>query len=331
LPVRREIAGTGDDGHNGTVSAEAPAAPETFQSLRGARVVVTGVTGQVAEPLAVALAADNEVFGAARFSNPDAARRLRRAGVQCVQVDLASGDVRSLPSEVDYVVHMAVSKTNDWDTDLAVNSGGLASLMEHLRDARAFLHCSSTAVYRPRGHHRFVEGDALGDNHGVWPFLRTYSIAKIAAEATARWASRRYELPTTIARLCVPYGDNGGWPAWHLEMMIRGVEVPVHIDAPSIYHPLHQDDVVASVPGLLRAASTPATVLNWGGEEASIEDWCTWMADLCGLEARFSPTDQTIDSVRLDLTRLHRLVGGPTVPWREGIRRMVAARHPELL
>ena len=39
--------------------------------LRGTKIVVTGVTGQVAEPLACALARDNEVYGAARFNDAD--------------------------------------------------------------------------------------------------------------------------------------------------------------------------------------------------------------------------------------------------------------------
>ena len=99
------------------------------------------------------------------------------------------------------------------------------------------------------GHHVFAEEDELGDNHGVWPFLRTYSICKIAAEATARWAAARFDLPTTMARLSVPYGDRGGWPAIHLEMMLNGNEIPVHVDAPSVYHPLHEDDIIAMVPG----------------------------------------------------------------------------------
>jgi len=205
-------------------------------------------------------------------------------------------------------------------------------LMEHHGDARAFLHCSSTAVYKPMGHHVFAETDPLGDNHGVWPFLRTYSICKIAAEATARWAAQRFELPTTIARLSVPYGERGGWPAVHLHMMMNGSAVPVHRDAPSVYHPIHEDDIAGMVPALLGAASVPATVVNWGGEEAvSIEDWCRYMAGLTGLEARFEPTEHTIDSVQIDLTRLHELVGATTVDWKDGMRRMIAARHPELL
>ena len=295
-------------------------------------MVVVGVTGQVAEPLARALARDNEVYGAARFKDSAARQRLEDAGVRCVPIDLLAGDLEGLPRDAEYVLNLAVTKTNDWDNDLDANCGGLALLMEHHRHARAFLHCSSTAVYKPMGHHVFAEGDPLGDNHGVWAFLRTYSIGKIAAEATARWASRRFSLPTTIARLSVPYGDRGGWPAVHLHMMINGSAIPVHVDAPSVYHPLHEDDVAGMVPALLDAASVPATVVNWGGDAAvSIEEWCTYLAGLTGLEARFDPTEHTIDSVQLDLTRMHELAGSTRVHWKDGMRRMVAARHGELL
>jgi UDP-glucuronate 4-epimerase len=302
------------------------------EPLRGAKVVVTGVTGQVGEPVARALARDNEVYGAARFHDDSARQRLQAAGVHCVAIDLAAGDVGALPADADHVLNFAVAKTNDWDVDLQANSGGLAWLMEHHQKARSFLHCSTTGIYKPMGHHVFTETDPLGDNHGVWPFLRTYSICKIAAEATARWAAERFALPTTIARLSVPYGDGGGWPAIHLEMMINGSEIPVHLDAPSIYHPLHEDDIIAMVPGLLAASSVPATIVNWGGDEAaSIEEWCGYLSSLTGVPAAFAPTTDTIDSVDIDLTRMHDLVGTTTVTWKQGMERMVRARHPELM
>ncbi len=299
-------------------------------TLHDSTIVITGVTGQVARPLALALARDNTVVGAARFSDAAARDQLEAAGITCVPVDLVSGDVGGLPADADYVLNFAVAKTNDWEKDLAANSGGLAHLMEHHAGARAFLHCSSTAVYKPEGHRVFNEGGPLGDNHGVWPFLRTYSICKIAAEATARWASERFGLPTTIARLSVPYGDGGGWPAIHLHMMLSGNAVPVHVDAPSVYHPLHADDILAMVPRLLDVASVPAVTVNWGGSEpVSIEEWCTYLAGLVGIEARFEPTEHTIDSVQIDTTRMHELVGPTTVPWREGMHRMAKALHPD--
>jgi len=302
----------------------------TTDGLQGKRIVVTGVTGQVARPLALALAKENEVFGAARFGDQAAKTELEHGAVHCVPIDLLAGDVAALPRDADYVLHFAVAKSNDWEKDLRANSGGLAYLMEHHQGATAFLHCSSTAVYKPEGHRAFDEDAPLGDNHGVWPFLRTYSICKIAAEGTARWAADRYGLPTTIARLSVPYGDGGGWPAIHLHMMLSGHAVPVHVDAPSVYHPLHADDILAMVPKLLAVADVPATTVNWGGSEAvSIEEWCSYLAELVGIEPRFEPTANTIDSVAIDPTRMHALIGRTTVPWRDGMRRMVQALHPD--
>jgi UDP-glucuronate 4-epimerase len=302
----------------------------TTDAVTGRKVVITGVTGQVARPLAISLARQNEVYGAARFTDATARASLEANGVHCVAVDLAAGDVADLPADADYVLHFAVAKTNDWEQDLAANSGGLAHLMEHHQGAKAFLHCSTTGVYKPEGHRRFAEDGPLGDNHGVWPFLRTYSICKIAAEGTARWAALRYALPTTIARLSVPYGDNGGWPAIHLHMMLSGHAVPVHVDAPSVYHPIHQDDILAMIPGLLAVASVPATTVNWGGSDpVSIEEWCGYLAELTGIEARFEPTADTIDSVQIDTTRMHELLGPTSVAWRDGMKRMARALHPD--
>ncbi|MEU8135904.1 NAD-dependent epimerase/dehydratase family protein [Streptodolium elevatio] len=301
-------------------------------ALEGSKIVVTGVTGQVAEPVAKLLARDNEVYGAARFNDDESRARLEAAGVNCVKIDLAAGDVAALPADADYVVNFAVAKSGDWGADLDGNAGGVLWLMDHLRGARAFLHCSSTAVYQPNGHRTFKESDALGDNHRVWSFLETYSICKIAAEGAARWGAAKYQLPTTIARLSVPYGENGGWPAIHLEMMIAGAPVQVHSDTPSVYHPIHEEDIVASLPKLLAAASTPATVVNWGGSEAvSIEEWCTYLGELTGLQPEFEETDQTISSVALDVTRMHEIIGTTDVHWKDGMRRMVEKFHPELL
>jgi UDP-glucuronate 4-epimerase len=296
------------------------------------KFLVTGVTGQVALPVALALAQDHEVWGAARFKDAKAKARLEEGGVRCAPVDLIEGDLAAIPDDITAVVHFGVTKTNTWDGDLDGNVGGVLSLMERCQGARAFVHCSSTAVYEQNGHRDFLETDSLGDNHRIYSFMETYSISKVAAEGAVRWGAKRFQLPTTIARLNVPYGDNGGWPAIHLDMMLGGMAVPVHTDAPSEYNPIHEDDIIASVPKLLDAAGVPPTVVNWGGDDVvSIEEWCTYLAELAGIEPKFDVTDQTLESVRVDLARKHELVGPSTVAWRDGMRRMVAARHPELL
>jgi nucleoside-diphosphate-sugar epimerase len=162
--------------------------------------------------------------------------------------------------------------------------------------------------------------------------MPTYSICKIAAESMARFAAREYDLPTTIARFSVPYGDNGGWPWYHLMMMKAGVPIPVHPDAPSVFNPIHEDDYIAQVPRMLEIASVPATIVNWAGNDlVSIEEWCAHLGELTGLEPKFEHKEDTIASLPLDTTRMHELVGKARVHWRDGIRRLVETRNPELL
>jgi nucleoside-diphosphate-sugar epimerase len=253
--------------------------------------------------------------------------------VRCVAVDLARGDLAGsgVPSEVDYVLNFAVAKTGRIDTDLAASAEAVGLLMAHCRGARAVLHCSSTAVYAPAPHHPHREDDPLGEN-GHRSLLPTYTLVKVAAEAVARTAARLFELPTTIARLNVPYGDEGGWPLFHLLMMQAGARIQVHPDAPSTFNPIHEDDIVRTVPGLLAAASVPATVVNWGGrEEVSVEQWCEHLGSLTGLRPAFTTDPDALESVVVDRTRMVELAGDTSVPWRDGLRRMVEARAPELL
>lgn len=300
-------------------------------SLSGARILVTGVTSDVARPVAEALARDNEVTGAARFRDESARDRLHAAGIKTARLDLVKGDLDDLPSDIDYVLHFAVVKSDKWTVALDGNVGGPASLMERYAGARGFLHVSSTAVYQPNGHHEFNEDDPLGDSHRNY-YLPTYSITKIGAEGAVRWGSRRWGVPTTIARLNVPYGDWGGWPFIQFQMAEAGMDVAVHPDAPSVFHPIHTDDIVAMVPTLLDIASVPPTTVNWGGDErVSVEEWCAYLGGLTGVDVNCVPSEQSLASVALDLTRMHELVGHTTVGWRDGFRRMVEAQRPDLL
>ena len=297
--------------------------------MDGARILVTGPASQVALPLVRSLAARNEVFGLARFGRAADREAVEAAGARPVAADLAES-LDAVPADVDYVLHFAVVKSGDWGYDLRANAEGSARLLAHCHSARAFLHVSSTAVYEYGGQAPRAEDAPLGDNHrSMFP---TYSIAKIAAESTVRFAAREFDVPTTIARLSVPYGDNGGWPWWHLMMMKSGAPITIHPEQPNVYHPLHEDDYIEHVPKLLAAAATPATTVNWGGSEAvSIEDWTGYLSELTGLEARLEPNDSAFGSLQLDLTRMHALLGETKVAWRDGIRRMVEARNPELL
>jgi nucleoside-diphosphate-sugar epimerase len=297
--------------------------------LKGKKVLVTGLTGQVAYPLAMALAGESDVWGIARFTDPKKKEDLESAGITCVKVDLAEGDYSGLPDDFDYVLNFAVSFEPTFDAVFSAIVEGLGLLMSHCRKAKGFFHCSSTGVYQFNDHQELKETDPLGDNHLV--LIPPYSISKAAAEGIARFGAREWNLPTVIARLNVPYGNNGGWPGFHFEMMLAGEPVAVHKNKPSEYTPIHEDDIIRTVPKLLEVASVPATIVNWGGKDrVSIEQWCEYMGKLTGNEPKFNYTEQTLESVIPDLTKMHDLIGKTQVDWRDGMRRMLETLHPEI-
>jgi nucleoside-diphosphate-sugar epimerase len=293
-------------------------------TLTDARVLVTGATGQVALPVALALARDNDVVALARFKDEAKRARLEAAGVRCITTDLARGSLDDVPDDVDYVCNFAVVKSGKWDVDIAGNAEAAGLLMAQCRNVRAFLHCSSTGVYEAADGAPQRESDALGDNHRV--MMPTYSISKIAAEAVVRTTCRIFDVPTTIARLNVPYGDNGGWPAFHLALILSGRPVPVYVDGPSRYNPIHEDDIIATLPAMLEAATVPATIVNWGGdEETSIEEWSAYLGELAGVEVTFDRTEGTIGGIPTDNSKRIAFAGPTRVGWKDGMRRMYEA------
>ncbi len=298
--------------------------------MRDAKILITGPTGQVAKPVATALAADNEVWGIARFSDPAARDDLEKAGVRCETLNLATGDFSGLPTDFDYVINLAVAKSGRWDKDMGANAESVGLLMAHCRSAKAFLHCSSGAVYDPPGDELRTERSALGDNHkSLFP---TYSISKIAGEVVVRTMARALGIPSTIARLNVPYGDNGGWPFFHMEMMLGGMPIPVPPGGPARYNLMHEDDIIATIPKLFEVASVPATTVNWAGDQlVSNQEWCAYLGSLVGVEPTFEVSDEALRGNPLDVSYMREIIGTTTVDWQDGLRRMAAKFHPELV
>jgi nucleoside-diphosphate-sugar epimerase len=304
--------------------------------LENATIIVTGATGQVGLPVARALAQQsgggNTVWAPARFSNPAARAELEAAGVKCAVADLGTGEgYDQLPAAADYVLNFAVAKTDNSDADLTANAESVGLLMTRYKDAKAFLHCSSTAVYAPGGGRGLKEESPLGDNNHS-RMMPNYVLSKVAAEAVARSYARTLDLPTIICRLNVPYGDNGGWPWYHLLMLSGGMAIPVPPDG-GAYHLIHEDDIIRTLPALLAAAAVPAVTVNWAGSErVTIEEWVGYLGELTGKTPTFSVDATAIEGTPADVAKLTTLVGEPTqVSWRDGLKRMVEVRNPELL
>ena len=91
--------------------------------LTGARILITGATGQVGGPVATTLAANNDVVAIARFGDAKARARLEVAGVECVTVDFESADFAALDGTFDVVLHFAVQQPrHGLDADVRIIS-----------------------------------------------------------------------------------------------------------------------------------------------------------------------------------------------------------------
>jgi nucleoside-diphosphate-sugar epimerase len=299
--------------------------------LRDEKILITGPAGQIAFPMTEYLAADNEVWGIARFEDPATRERVDAVGATTRAVDLASGDLGDLPDDFTYLLHLAAyqGSSDDYDYAISVNAEGAGFLMDHCHKAKAALVMSTSSVYRPNEDplHAFLEEDPIGG--GTSPWAPTYAASKMAQEAVVRQRARALGLPTVIARMNASYGPNGGLPAFQLDSMRAGAtEVMARWD-PCPYSPIFQDDINEQVEPLLAAASVPATIVNWGGDEiVSIQEWVPYLAELSGCEAKavVSELPGSHRGMISDPVKRLSLTGPCRVGWREGFKRMVEER-----
>ena len=161
--------------------------------------------------------------------------------------------------------------------------------------------------------------------------IGNYSLSKIAGEAVVTFASRHFGTPVTIIRIFSTYGPMGGAPADRLELILANAPIPLHPDTPNRYNPIYEDDYVRLGVRALEVAACPPIVVNWcGSETVSLEEYCQFLAELVERPANLVVSDRAYWPLWPDTTYMHEILGRTSVPWRDGFRRMVAARHPEL-
>jgi nucleoside-diphosphate-sugar epimerase len=298
--------------------------------LSDEKILITGPAGQIAEPLTRYLARSNEVWGIARFGDEEARDRVEGYGVTTRAIDLGSGEFDDLPDDFTYVLHLAADQSGGLDYDRAIrtNAEGTGLLLQHCRKAQAALVMSTFSVYKPKDDPTlpYKETDPLGDANSM--HAPAYSVSKIGQEAVARYCARAFDLPIVIARMNASYGDNGGLPANHLAAAVAGEPVVTRWD-PCVYSPIHEDDICTQTEALLDAASVPATIVNWAGDEpVSVQQWCALFGELLGwdVEVKVGDFPGTQRSAISDNTKRLAITGPCKVPWQDGIRRMVAAR-----
>ena len=300
--------------------------------LSDEKILITGPGGRIAFGLARALAADNDVWGIARFSTPGQREEVEALGVTTRALDLGDGAFGDLPRDFTYLLHIAVAFETDYDRGFRINGEGTGFLMEHCRAARAALVMSSCSVYKPEPDpfHAYREVDPLGDplTHGDV----NYPASKIAEEVVARYCARSLGLPTVIARMNAAYGLRGGLPVMHMEDIVAGRPVVTRSD-PCAYTPIFDDDIESQLEAMLDAASVPAAIVNWGGDEVvTVQDWVAFSGEWLGLTPTIDvqAIPGAAGGMVADNAKRLALTGPTRVHWRDGFRRTLEATFPDI-
>lgn len=319
--------------------------------IRGEKILVTGVSGAVATPIAAFLARENEVWGLARFLDPaDPARdgselpragashlkdraAIERLGIRTCAADLSSGDLSQVPDDCSYVLHFAFARVprgpDQFELALRTNADGTGFVLKHCRKARAALVVSSGTIYTPHPdpYHAYVESDPLGGAKAHWS--PSSPASKLFQEAVASFCARAFDLPTTIARLFMPYGMPSVTPSLQVEAMKRGDVIPMQ-NGPEPQTPIHVDDLCDQLEALLGSAGVPPLTVNWTGDEiVSTRDWCERAGRLLGIEARFDGhSDPGAHGGFIgDATRRRAITGPCRVRFDEGFERLIRTHH----
>jgi nucleoside-diphosphate-sugar epimerase len=189
--------------------------------------------------------------------------------------------------------------------------------------------CRSTAVYsiNEDPFHAFTEDDEIGGSYAPW--APSSPSAKVSLEAVARFCAEAFSLPTVIMRLNTLYGPMGGLPVNHLDAIAQGNPVSTWT-LPYPHSIIHIDDMLEQLEPLLDAASTPANIVNWCGDEVvTLQEWCDFVGEL-------TATEPTINMMSFpgvapgnvgDPTKRRSITGPCNRDWRDAFRRLYAERH----
>jgi UDP-glucuronate 4-epimerase len=295
--------------------------------ISGERILITGVTGTIGAALALHLAAENDVWGVARFAGeatranetftavatPPPTRafstreQLEGAGVTVRAVDLAVGDLGDLPDDFTYVVHLAWLRADltQLEHALRANVEGAGLVLQHCRKAKAALVMSGMGVYSANEDPwwAYSERDPIG--RGATAYAPTSPACKLGLESVARFCARAFDLPVVITRLNTLTGLPATFPAMHIDAVMNGRTMHAPSD-PTPHSPIHIDDMKWMLEPLLDAASTTACITNWCGDDVTtVQDWMRDAAAWSGREAELviqsvpgSPAGASADPTR---------------------------------
>jgi nucleoside-diphosphate-sugar epimerase len=312
-------------------------------------VLITGLTGRIGRAVAARFAPVCEMWGLARYTRDGSWEETVGLGVRPVRGDFARGSLHEVPTDFDYVLHIAANAYGKSAEEcMADNSDGVARLMKHCRNAKAFMHVSTTGVYKshPDPYHLYSEDDDVGPYRAAQSAAKPtregsagqYEPTKLAGEGAARAACITLDLPTVICRQNYEYGGPHTLPGpidrWLDRLVTTGeVQAPTPDGRLMAMSPIHDEDICNVIEPSLGIASVPASIVNWCGDEAvEWRELFEYAGALLGKAPKFVVNPDFVSHGCVADPTKRRAMAGPTkIGWKEGVRRTLQLRHPDLV
>jgi len=302
----------------------------SIEPLEGEKILITGATGTIARPVARRLAAKNEVWGAARFSDPTLRSELEDAGVRIAPIDLAARELSAIPEDISVVLHYAYTRrpSGDFHDAIEINALGLGHVLARCRQTRAALVVSAATLYSAHEDpwHAYHEEDDIGFVQAPWG--PSSPVSKVTLEAIARFCAESFEIPTIIVRPSVPYGCSIDMAATIRDAVCE--DRPVFaVSDPQPLSVIHIDDMCDQIPALLAAASVPATIVNWASDEVvTVQQIAELAGELAGKTPRYQlgGAPGVARGAVVDTTRVRQIVGPCRRSFREEFTRAFSKR-----
>jgi nucleoside-diphosphate-sugar epimerase len=303
-----------DDELEALLSHPTPAVADALRRSPG-DVIVLGAGGKMGPSLTtmVKRALDGigdhrDVIAVSRFSSPDAASRLERAGVRVVRAELGDRDAIGRLPDAPNVVYMAGQKFGTRDLPSltwAVNT--LVPAMVAERYARSRIVAFSTGnVYplSPASGAGSREGDPLTP-------LGEYANSCVGRERVLEHVSRTYGTPIAIIRLNYAVDLRYGVLVDIAHRVASGE--PVRLDM-GYANVIWQGDANAQAVRALPLAASPPFVVNvTGPERLSVRDAATQLGQLLGVTPKFE-SEEAPDALLSDTSLAQSLFGPPSIP-----------------
>lgn len=222
-------------------------------SLKGKRILVTGVTGFIGYRLAERLVTEQQAQVTGLGRDPEILAGLTAMGVRTRQLDLRDLDgLHEAVQEQDVIFHLAAAKgTSPEEVAEQINVATVEILVREAAEAgvKRLVHVSSMAAYGPPDREVMAEDHPLDVEQEA-----RYGRTKARGEQQALYFGRQLGLEVVVIRPGMVYGARGAsWTLNLFKLVKRGVPV-LFGGGLGHAHPIYVDNLI---DGLFLAADHP--------------------------------------------------------------------------